>query len=398
MKVNTNNIKRLSLVNACFLLLPSYIFHYYLGLDINTIYAPTVGACLLIALHDVKERISHEVLALVLIFNVLGTLGSIFSGTYSQILMMISLSLNLIVAASGYRLFTDQRSLGYLLIIGWILVAGSVFAFMYALSGGSSVATIDLLGRESYFYITTFTNAVTGNLIRAAGIFDEPGALAMFVTLIVALNEAYRVNTKWSLALLLAGLVTGSFALFFIVISYLFFKGMQKKLLMIIVTSIMVVGLVKIDERASTIADEFFLKRTVIVDGRLSGDNRTHQIESFLKVVDLEMTLKGQKTSLKDYGGHDISSNPMSTYYGYGIFVWLPYAALLIWLLYCTLMYRPHLRFPAFALFLTLLQRPYLNSMYWGMMLAVLIVAIYRLQRETPNNHCVQFYDSKISS
>lgn len=376
-------IKRITLVNSIFLVLPSYILHYYLNVQVNSLLAVLGSVCLLIALHENHWSIGRGVLMLVLMLCGIGAIGSIFSGALSQLLMAISLSLSLVIASCGWSLISDQRTLNYLLIIGWILVGGAIFAFFYAISGGPPLAQIDLLGRDSYFYLTTFTNAVNGNLIRAAGIFDEPGALAMFVTLIVALNEAFQKNTKWSAALLFGGLVTGSFALLFIAVAYLFLKGQQKNLLLVAIIIAGLGGLAVFDERVSTLAEEFFLKRIEIVDGRLSGDNRTHQIESFFKIVDWDITLKGQKASGDDstYIGYDQSSNPFSIYYRYGIFIWIPYVMLEVWLLYCFFYYQSHLRFSALALFMTLLQRPYIYNLHWGILISVVVVTIYRVQK-----------------
>lgn len=379
---SAQRLKRVFLVNACFLLLPSYILHYYLGLHINYLYAIVGIASLMVCLHETRGRLRRGVVELVFLIMFLGSVASLISGVYSQLLMALALSLNLIIAFNGWRLFADRRTLKYLTFVALALVAGAAFALLYAYSGGAPLADINLYGRESYFYLTTFTNAVTGNVIRPAGIFDEPGALAMYVTLVVALNEAMRVNTKWSVALLLAGLVSGSFALFIIAIVYLLIKFQRKNKVLVTAVVVVLVALVAFNDRVGKISDQFFFDRLEVIDGRLAGDNRTHQMQSFLNTVDWDMTIRGQKASGKKYGEHDISSNPFSIYYGYGLIIWVPYVVLEIWLLYCTIFYRPHLRFPAFALFLTLLQRPYVYSMHWGTMIAVLVIVIYRAQRE----------------
>ncbi len=373
-------LKRIFLVNSCFVLLPSYVLHYYLGLEINSLFLIIGTASLIVCLHETRGRLHRGLMALVLVLLMVGSIGSLLSGTYSQLLMAASLSVSAIVGFNGWRLFSDRRTLNYLTLVGWVLVAGAVIAVIYAYSGNPPLAKIDLLGRDSYLYLTTFTNAISGNLIRSAGIFDEPGALAMYLTIIVALNEALGENTKWTAALLFTGLVTGSFALLIVGIAYLIFIGQQKRLFLVGIVLTTVSILVAVDDRVANVADHFFFERAKVVDGRLSGDNRTHQIKSFFETVDWDMTLSGQKAAGKDYGERDVSSNPFSIYYGYGAVIWIPYLALELWLLYCAFFYRPHLRFPAFALFVTLLQRPYIYSMYWGMMIAVLVVVIYRVQ------------------
>jgi hypothetical protein len=376
------SLKRIFLVNSCFLLLPSYVLHHYLDLHINSLFAIICIASVIVCFHETRWRIHQGVLKLALLLISFGSVGSVLAGAYSQFLMSASLALNLIIAFNGSKLFTHRTSLNYLTFIASVLVSGAVFALLYAFSGGAPLDRIDLYGRDSYFYLTTFTNAVTGNLIRPAGIFDEPGALAMFVTLVVALNEVFRVNTKWSAAILCAGLASGSLALFIVAIVYLLFKLQRKSLLLVATVVVVMLTLVAFNDKAATIADNFFLDRLEVVDGRLVGDSRTHQMQFFFDTVDWEMTIRGQKASSKAYGDHDVSSNPFSIFFEYGLVIWIPYGALEVWLLYCSFFFRPHLRFPSFALFFTLLQRPYLYSMHWGTMIAVLVIVIYRAQRE----------------
>jgi len=374
------NIKRLVVVNACFLVLPSYILHFFLRVEINLLFGAIGLFCLLISLHESRWRVTRGVSKLTLCLFGFGVVGTALSGVFSQVLMAVSLSISFVVTSCGWNLLTDQRSLRYIILLTFLLIFGAVVGFVYAFSGGAPLAVIDLFGRDSFFYLTTFTNAVTGNLIRAAGIFDEPGALAMFIVLVVALNEALGVNTKWSAILLFSGLITGSFALFIIFILYVILKSKPNNILLVCFFLGLVGAAIAIDDRASTFAEEFFFKRVEVVDGRLAGDNRTHQVESFFELVDWDMTLKGQKVTKVVYEDVDQSSNPLSIYFGYGAVIWIPYASVLVWLLYCAIFYRSHLRFPALATLMVLAQRPYLYSLYWSMMIALVLITIYRVQ------------------
>jgi len=182
------------------------------------------------------------------------------------------------------------------------LVFGSTVALFYAYFGGGPLVEIDLHGRTSYLYLSSFTNSVTGNLIRPAGVFDEPGALAMFVTLIVAINEALRVNSKFSLILLIAGLSSGSFALFFILIAYVVFKFRGKSKWSVAVIGLALVAFITLSDSVSAISEQFFFNRLEIQSGRLTGDNRTHQIEYFLESVNWDMAVHGQKALGGDFG------------------------------------------------------------------------------------------------
>ncbi len=377
-------IARTILFVTCFIVLPSYVIHYYIGVQINELFAVLGGVCVLIALRAGRWRTERSIIYALSGLWLLGVLGSLASGAWSQLLMVTGLAVNVLIAAFGWRLLVDATSLKTLLRFATALLVGAVIAVAYAASGGPALSSIDLVGRESYFYLSTFTNSVWGNLIRPAGLFDEPGALAMYLTIAVALNEAFRRNRRWSAIVLFGGLISGSLAMLFIAVSYLLFSGARRALYFVLVAVVVTIGAMTYDENIASFVDRFFLKRVELVDGRLSGDNRSHQVESFFDVVDVDITLRGAKVSgYEHFTGIDQSSHPFSIYFGYGIFVWIPYAAIILWLLFGSLFFAPHLRFSCFALFLTLLQRPYIYSMYWGLMIAVLLVTIYRLQRRT---------------
>lgn len=380
-KIDSRPLKRTIMVSSCFLILPSYVLHYYLQVDVKELFVILGGACLIIALQEARWRLDQELLTSLLLIYSVGVLGSAISGQISQLMMAASLSLCLTVAWCGWRFFVDPRSLKYLLVAGMLLTAGGVVAFLYAEAGGQPIATIELVGGDSYLYLTTFTNAVRGNSIRSAGIFDEPGALAMFITVIVAMNEALCRNQKWSAALLFAGLVTGSLALLIVAIVYLLFKVRQRKLGLVLSFLVAIIGLGIVDERILSFANEFLLSRVELVDGKMAGDNRTQQLVTFFEMVDWQMTLMGVNSAGSAFADVDVSSNPFSIYYNYGVIVWIPYVVLQLWLLYCCLFYKIHLRFSAFAIFATLLQRPYIYGLFWSMMVCVVVVTIYKAQR-----------------
>ena len=394
---DAHNLKRLFIVNTCFLVLPSVILQYFLKVDVNTLYAVLGAVCLLIVLNQHHFWLPRGLLVLIFVLLGIGLIGSLFSEVSSQIIMAISLSLNLIIAYRAWQLFSETRTLNYLMLICWVLIAGAYLAFLYASFGGPPVLEIDLGNRNSFLYLTTFTDAILGDFIRPAGIFDEPGALAMYITMVVLLNEVFGKNTKRSAVLLFAGLISGSVTLLIITIIYLIYKIRRKNLLSIIVVAIVFGGVVAYEKGVSEFVDQAFFSRLKIVDGRISGDDRSNQIIEFFDLVNSEITLKGQKAMGVLNMARDQSSNPFSIYFWYGIFIWLPYVALELWLLYCSIFYRKNLRFPALALFLTLLQRPYIYSLYWGLMIAVVVVAIYRVQKVSVENRRYKYLQHEVA-
>lgn len=315
-----------------------------------------------------------------LILILVGAIGSLIAISDSQILMLTAFALNTLNVSLGLRIFTAPKTLKYLTFLCFLFIAGGIFASIYVSLGGGPVMQLDLPDRVSYFFFTTFTNAYAGSSVRAAGIFDEPGALALFFTIAVALNEAFSVNKKWSLYILILGLTTGSVALFTILIVYLLYNIHAKNAKLMISGIILASGLMLIPTIYDSVQDNF-AHRFEVVDGRLEGDNRTHQIENFFDDVTIDITLRGEKASTKVYQEADRSSNPFSIYFRYGLVAWLPFLFLELWLLYASFAYMRILRFPAMAMFLVLLQRPYIYNLYWSMMIMLIVVSIYRLQQ-----------------
>ena len=94
-----------------------------------------------------------------------------------------------------------------------VLLIGSVIGFSYSLTGGKSSFSINNPdGRLNYFFLTTFSNTISSNLIRPSGIFDEPGALSFVVCLTVAFREMLKMPRLMSCIMLLLGGVTTSLA------------------------------------------------------------------------------------------------------------------------------------------------------------------------------------------
>ena len=80
-------------------------------------------------------------------------------------------------------------------------------------------------GRTAFCFGLTCTNAVFGNIIRPAGFFDEPGALAAWGMYALVLNQIFIKNKKVEIALIFGLLSTLSIAYYIQLLLYiLFFK------------------------------------------------------------------------------------------------------------------------------------------------------------------------------
>lgn len=109
-------------------------------------------------------------------------------------------------------LITAQALLGLLALL---------LVFSGLLSPIFSFENVD--GRNAYCYGLTCTNALFGNIIRPAGYFDEPGALAFWGVYALVLNYLYIKNGKIELALIIGLLSTLSMAYYIQLLLYLVF-------------------------------------------------------------------------------------------------------------------------------------------------------------------------------
>jgi hypothetical protein len=210
--------------------------------------------------------------------------------------------------------------------------------------------------------------------MRPAGLFDEPGALSFFVTLVVCLNELCGGGRRKSIILFALGLVTLSVAHVFCFAAYAAF-AFRRRIAYVALVLTVVAG-----PMADVLGEHFgeesllgatFFQRFSISDGQLTGDNRSEQIAEFFSLVDYNITRYGTNAMVK-YGkggvsARDQSSNPFSLWFGYGFLMWIPYAIVLVVLVWNIFQRRRPVQITAVLLVLLLLQRPVIYSLYWGL-------------------------------
>ncbi len=106
-------------------------------------------------------------------------------------------------------------------ILSIIMLIGSYIGFIYAFFGGKPILIIkNPDNRDSWLYITTFTNTRIGNIIRPSGLFDEPGAFSFFICITAMLRNITKRSSKLTLYILLFGFITLSLAHFVFIIFY----------------------------------------------------------------------------------------------------------------------------------------------------------------------------------
>jgi hypothetical protein len=271
-----------------------------------------------------------------------------------------------------------------------IIAIGAWVGVVYAFMGGASLYTIQNPdGRANELYLTTFSNWSIGNLIRPAGLFDEPGTLSFLICFVAALRSRLHQSPRMTWTLLVLGLVTTSLAhvvymLLHAIQDWRFLWTKKKYLVAAGLLGAFAMANVDLPESAESAA---FLSRFVVEDGKLGGDSRSELLSSAIEQIDLGVFLFGldsdcvvrpSECATKGYG--DFGETPAGMILLLGIFLSAPYFFVLGWSLYLAVR-QANLVY--IGLFLVLLQRPYVST--FGYSLLILLVVFgprsYSVQR-----------------
>ena len=265
----------------------------------------------------------------------------------------------------------------------WVLVFISIGAWIgvaYAFLGGVSNFSIENPdGRESYFYLSTFSNWTVGNFIRPSGVFDEPGALSFVICIISALRHKLRQPKNVTWALLFMGLVTTSIAH----VVYMLFHALQDRKYLLskgwLLFVFLVPCVVALNFSYKTDNSDVFFSRFEVVDGRLSGDSRSkifYSAQEKIGTQELFFGIDGDcivRPKLCENKGYDVfGETPAGVVLQFGVILSAPYFIILIWFLVSAINYRD---FVCFGLFLILLQRPYVMSYGYSLLIVLVVLA-----------------------
>lgn len=376
-------------VLICMVFIPSAVAHGLLGISERTAFALGAPVLLAAVLFTNRLKVHRSIPMLFMALAVIGTLASAIAMSTSQMLMGIALGVSVVV---GRQLMLTLGNPKVLRAVSWFtlaLLVGGIIGIVYSAIGGQPLREVQVGYRTTYLYLTTFSFAFIGDFIRPAGIFDEPGAFAMYVTLVTMFNDTMRQNPKLNLALILLLVFTGALAGVALAAWYMLssnaMRSRRKRNIGIIsglFAVYLAMSVVFPANLVTTTLDTFYSDRFQIEDGRLAGDNRSNQVATFFELVDGEMLLKGTKDAFVEYEAEDMSSNPFSITYRYGLLISLPYFALLFWLAGTTLHQGFRNSYTSIGLLLLLLQRPYLNNMSWSILIAATVWLLYHAAQE----------------
>lgn len=183
----------------------------------------------------------------------------------------------------------------YLTAVLALLAAAGLAGQVYAWLGGAPLFTIDDPdGRPASLYLLTMTNDVAGNLIRPAGIFDEPGAFAFYICMTAACRSLLGMPRRATWLLLAGGLPTLSLAhLVYMLFHLLSEPLLSARALRALAAGALALGAALLHPATQSMVEEGIAARLVVEDGRLAGDNRSELLSNAARYVGLESSVVG---------------------------------------------------------------------------------------------------------
>lgn len=398
-----------------------------LGVKIKVVYSLSVFFLVFLGLYQAKFRIQKNIYLIGFAIILSGCLGTMFSGHPHQLLVGFAGASSFI--AAHYLATNALQMNGFvkgLVLFDYILLAGSIIAFLYIFFGGQLVGI--LVNTETsqplFFFLSAFTNSchlsatpfsflhsinhcqvIADSLdltlyIRPAGLFDEPGSLVMFNILVVCLNQVVLKNTVTSYRLLLLGLISFSFMaviaiILFTAIQLFFSRNLYFSLLKVIIgLSFVVMICYFLFDPVNII---FFKRLYSEGGGFLVGENRMSQVLAIIQNMDTRIFFSGNHGQPKVFEGQ-VEANPLTLLYESGIMIWLGYVITLCTLIKMSFHENPDVIFSCLVIVLLLLQRPYIWSMYWSIFIWATIIVIYRFSHLMAQNPpCLNLARSKDS-
>lgn len=354
--------------------------HSLLGVSIKYLFVATVAYLMGLAFVDLKAPLKKGVIRTGLVIFLLGLFGSFISGSFHQLFIGITGAVLVLLGASITRICDEKLIMRMLIWIDIALLGASWISYFYAYFGGLPILWVENLETKVPLplYLFSFSNSVEANIIRPSGFFDEPGALAMFNILVVALNEIINKKKLTSLVLLFLGLISFSvmeaiaLVIFLVINVYWLFTLVNKFPIRFVAATIIFVLALEAQYDALYLQ---FLRRLNFENGWISGDNRLGQVILFFNVLNPRIFFQGANAQDIISEG-DLSSNPFSILFESGIFIWIPYFMMEIFLLKMAFSKCSGIKFSAIIIFILLLQRPYIFSLYNGLFIWIVMIIL----------------------
>lgn len=324
----------------------------------------------------------YKPLVPIALLQILGTILSIMAtgdwGYYKQILYIIwGIVIISFINKIGFRLFLFYYN-RLILVVAILGVISSVLTIIMGARAFLEFTEMD--GRDGWLVYFTFTNSNMGSLIRYAGIFDEPGAMATWGMFSLLLNKVYVKDDKIEIPLMISLLFTFSLAYIIQLSLYIFcfyiIKASMKVKILTLAVGLICISLFYIYMDKDSPIYMLTLGRLGIgssVD--FIEDNNRADLMIEAKKIFQSSPLFGVGTT-RFYGGEYMADNPYETLAKDGIigtiFLYLPLLKVLMYS-------RKHkeLFFMVVILGIGYLQRPFhVNIFHYTMIYLVLISSL----------------------
>lgn len=365
----------------------SPLFCSFLGLNGNIVYLSLMGGALLFCLRKIRYKFIYILFFIyVFISSLLFSLrwqefGLIFYPVYFAVAFFISTSFDKSDLIQIAKIFTLALN---------VILVGAIVGFIYRFLGGEALLEIkNPDGRVASLFLSTMTNWYVGSIIRPSGIFDEPGALSFITCAVCSLRTMCKLDKRTTWIMLAMGLITLSVAhVIYCVLFFLSSKIRLRGLLYALPVGLCIlISAISFGEKNELYdgLDSVFLSRFEVVDGKISGDNRSDLLTNAYNIVNDYGWLWGGAAScvynsdtcndiFPPFGENILSPAALT-----GIIVSAPYYMLLIYLLRVSVRNRQSLHLLGFMLLLT--QRPYLFSFGYSMLIVLVISSLIIFSR-----------------
>ena len=279
--------------------LPHYTVNYLLLLMLATLFVVIKNE------YRLPLSISTLMLTQIVTWGMYSVIHGVDTSYFTRILMLVITYLFLEMQLSDERAGFIKT---YNLWLVFQVVAGSI-GFLLVLSGILhpifEFREMDM--RPGYFFGLFTTNTYFDGLVRNAGFYDEPGALAFWGMQALLINKLFIKNKKIEL-LLIFGLISTLSLAYFIQVAiyiYFFYKKERRRLLPYIIAFMLAIILVS--TFSEQINDAVFGRLEYNEDtGTIAGDNRTVLMERCWRIF-CDYPILG-------LGASDLVSQAKSTY------------------------------------------------------------------------------------
>lgn len=231
--------------------------------------------------------------------------------------------------------------------------------------------------RPAYFFGLTCSNAVVGNVMRPAGLFDEPGALAMWGIYCLLINKLVFDDKKIEFLLIIGLIFTLSMAFYIQIVMYglLFYTKGNKKIIYFVIGLSLAYGIISQMDESSEIYRETVGRFQFDKERGLAGNSRYQSMEDAKKQWMLNPWMGAGGQNISEIDGY-MADNPYETLATDGIvgtvMLYLPF----IWLFIACK--NREVRCALIILAAGYMQRPFHNNlMHYFYAYMFLLIGIY---------------------